>query len=95
MNEYEPLREPRQRGPDVLQWEYMTWGVIRPHSDKAQIRFIDGRPPLNPPSLFDELERAGEAGWELVSVVLEGWRPLGFLGGAQQPSYRAIFKAPA
>jgi hypothetical protein len=45
---------------------------------------------------FDEiLNSYGEAGWELVSLLVEGWRPLGFLGGAQQPSYRAVFKARA
>ena len=74
VNESEQPQEPRQRGPDVPQWEYMVWGVTRPHSDKAQIRFIDGRPPLNPRSLFDELERAGEAGWELVSTLPVGKR---------------------
>ena len=41
------------------------------------------------------LNSYGDAGWELVSIVVEGWRPLGFLGGAQQPSYRAVFKARA
>jgi hypothetical protein len=65
---------PVMRGPDVPQWEYMTWGVTRPHSDKAEIRFMDGRPLLNPQSLFDELERAGMAGWELVSTLPVGKR---------------------
>ena len=41
------------------------------------------------------LNSYGQAGWELVSIMVEGWRPLGFLGGAQQPTYRAVFKAPA
>lgn len=45
--------------------------------------------------LDEILNSYGEAGWELVSVLLEGWLPQGFLGGAKQPSYRAVFKAPA
>jgi hypothetical protein len=45
--------------------------------------------------LDDILNGYGEAGWELVSVVVEGWLPRGFLGGAQHPTYRAIFKARA
>ena len=34
-------------------------------------------------------------GWELVSLVVDAWQPRGFLGGGQQASYRAVFKAPA
>ena len=41
------------------------------------------------------LNSYGQAGWELVSLLIESWRPLGFLGGAQQPTYRAVFKARA
>jgi hypothetical protein len=52
-------------------------------------------PPTQREQLDEILNSYGDAGWELVSVVVEGWRPLGFLGGAQQPTYRAIFKARA
>jgi hypothetical protein len=41
------------------------------------------------------LNAYGQAGWELVSVVVDGWLPKGFLGGAQQATYRVVFKAPA
>ena len=52
-------------------------------------------PPTQRDQLDDILNNYGEAGWELVSVMIESWRPLGFLGGAQQPTYRAVFKARA
>jgi Domain of unknown function (DUF4177) len=52
-----------------------------------------------PPSQRDKLEEIlnsyGEAGWELVSLVVDTWQPSGFLGGGQQASYRAVFKASA
>ena len=51
--------------------------------------------PTQQAQLDEILNSYGEAGWELVSIIVEGWRPLGFLGGAQQPTYRAIFKARA
>jgi hypothetical protein len=52
-------------------------------------------PPTQRDQLDEILNNYGQAGWELVSLVIESWRPLGFLGGAQQPTYRAVFKAPA
>ena len=51
--------------------------------------------PTQQEQLDEILNSYGEAGWELVSIIVEGWRPLGFLGGAQQPTYRAVFKARA
>ena len=45
--------------------------------------------------LDEILNSYGDAGWELVSMLLEGWLPQGFLGGAKLPSYRAVFKARA
>ena len=51
--------------------------------------------PTQREQLDEILNSYGEAGRELDSIVLEAWRPLGFLGGAQQASYRAIFKARA
>lgn len=51
--------------------------------------------PTRPEQLDETLNSYGEAGWELVSVVVEAWMPRGFLGGAQQPTYRAVFKARA
>jgi hypothetical protein len=60
-------------------WQYKT--VVITAAQREQIDEI--------------LNGYGEAGWELVSVMIEGWRPLGFLGGAQQPTYRAVFKARA
>jgi hypothetical protein len=60
-------------------WQYKTVSI--PSTQRDQLDEI--------------LNNYGQAGWELVSVVLEGWRPLGFLGGAQQAAYRAIFKARA
>lgn len=51
--------------------------------------------PTQRDQMDEILNSYGAAGWELVSVVIEGWRPLGFLGGAQQPTYRAVFKARA
>jgi hypothetical protein len=52
-------------------------------------------PPTQRDQLDEILNNYGEAGWELVSIMIESWRPLGFLGGAQQPTYRAVFKARA
>jgi hypothetical protein len=52
-------------------------------------------PPAQREQLDEILNSYGQAGWELVSVVMETWRPLGFLGGGQQPTYRAVFKARA
>ncbi|MCC7368490.1 MAG: DUF4177 domain-containing protein [Chloroflexi bacterium] len=51
--------------------------------------------PAQAENLDEILNSYGAAGWELVSVVVEAWMPRGFLGGAQQPTYRAVFKAPA
>lgn len=51
--------------------------------------------PAEREQLDEILNRYGEAGWELISVVVEGWMPRGLLGGAHQPTYRAVFKAPA
>ena len=51
--------------------------------------------PTQQVQIDEILNSYGEAGWELVSIIVEGWRPLGFLGGAQQPTYRAVFKARA
>lgn len=75
----------RSHTPDVWRcavpekWQYKTVSIT----------------PTQREQLDEILNSYGEAGWELVSVVVEGWRPLGFLGGAQQPTYRAIFKARA
>ena len=60
-------------------WQYKTVSI--PSTQREQLDEI--------------LNSYGQAGWELVSIMVEGWRPLGFLGGAQQPSYRAVFKAHA
>ena len=60
-------------------WQYKT--VVITTTQQAQ--------------LDETLNSYGDAGWELVSIIVEGWKPLGFLGGAQQPTYRAIFKARA
>jgi len=60
-------------------WQYKTVSITAAQHDQ----------------LDEILNSYGEAGWELVSVIVDGWRPLGFLGGAQQPTYRAIFKARA
>ena len=60
-------------------WQYKTVSI--PSTQQEQLDEI--------------LNSYGQAGWELVSVLVEGWRPLGFLGGAQRPSYRAVFKARA
>src|SRR5215212_10289750 len=57
---------------NVERWEYQTWGVTRAHADNAQVRHIDGRRVINSRSLFDELERAGLEGWELVSTLPVG-----------------------
>jgi hypothetical protein len=52
--------------------------------------------PLTQAERLDEiLNSYGEAGWELVSIVVESWHRLGLMGGLQQPTYRAVFKAPA
>jgi len=60
-------------------WQYKTVSI--PAAQKEQLDEI--------------LNSYGQAGWELVSLLIESWRPLGFLGGAQQPTYRAVFKARA
>jgi len=60
-------------------WQYKTISITPTQRDK-----------------MDEiLNSYGDAGWELVSVVIEAWMPQGFLGGGQQATYRAVFKAPA
>lgn len=41
------------------------------------------------------LNSYGQAGWELVSLVVDEWRSRGLTGGARQATYRAVFKAPA
>ena len=51
--------------------------------------------PTQREQLDEILNSYGEAGWELVSILLEGWMPQGFMGGAKEPSYRAVFKARA
>ena len=52
-------------------------------------------PPAQHGQLDEILNSYGEAGWELVSLVVDAWNPSGFLGGGKQVTYRAIFKAPA
>ena len=52
-------------------------------------------PPDQSGQLDEILNQYGQAGWELVSLVVEAWMPKGFLGGGQQATYRAVFKAPA
>jgi hypothetical protein len=52
----------------------MVWGVVRSNTENARVTHINGRPPLNAVSLFDELERAGMNGWELVSTLPVGER---------------------
>jgi hypothetical protein len=61
-------------------WQYKTVTITQAQADK-----------------FDEiLNGYGEAGWELVSVVVEAAAmPQTFLGGGQQAKFRAVFKAPA
>ena len=63
-------------------------------ADKWQYKTV-----IIPPSQADKLDETlnsyAEAGWELVTVLVEAWMPKGFLGGAQQATYRAVFKAPA
>ena len=63
-------------------------------ADKWQYKTVSITPTQRE-QLDEILNSYGDAGWELVSIIVEGWRPLGFLGGAQQPSYRAVFKARA
>ena len=50
--------------------------------------------PTQQAQLDEILNSYGDAGWELVSIVVEGWKPLGFLGGAQQPA-TARYSRPA
>lgn len=50
--------------------------------------------PTQRAQLDEILNSYGAAGWELVSFVVDAWLPRGLTGGAQQPTYRAIFKAP-
>ena len=52
-------------------------------------------PPEQRDALDEVLNSYGEAGWELVSLVVDGWQPRGFTGGGQQATYRAVFKARA
>ena len=52
-------------------------------------------PPTQSEKLDEILNQYGAAGWELVSLVVDAWQPRGFLGGGQQATYRAVFKAPA
>lgn len=60
-------------------WQYKTVSIAPTQAEK----------------LDEILNSYGAAGWELVSVVVEAWMPRGFLGGGQQATYRAVFKAPA
>jgi hypothetical protein len=62
-------------------------------ADRWQYKTIS-IPPAQTDRLDEILNSYGEAGWELVSVVVESWLPKGFIGGAQQPTLRAVFKAP-
>jgi len=52
-------------------------------------------PPDRHGELDEILKTYGDAGWELVSLVVDAWMPRGFLGGGQRATYRAVFKAPA
>lgn len=61
-------------------WQYKTVSITQ-----AQAEQLD-----------EILNGYGEAGWELVSVVVESpTMPQTFIGGGQQAKLRAIFKAPA
>jgi hypothetical protein len=52
--------------------------------------------PTQAAKMDELLNSYGEAGWELVSMVVESWQRLGVIGGGlQAPTYRAVFKAPA
>ena len=82
-------------------WQYLLIRVLRGLEGQEYV-LTPPQPDLEaglhgegPDSTVALLDGLGDAGWELVSVVIEGWRPLGFLGGAQQPTYRAVFKARA
>jgi hypothetical protein len=55
-------------------WEYMTWGVTRPNSGDARVRYVDGKRPLVRRSFVADLEQAGRDGWELVSTIPVGER---------------------
>ena len=59
---------------ELERWEYAVWRVTRPDTGNAKVTHVNGRRALNPVSLFDELERAGLAGWELVSTLPVGER---------------------
>lgn len=62
-----------------MRWQYKTVSI----------------PPEEHEQLDQILNTYGQAGWELVSIVVAGWLPRSFMGGAQRPTYRAIFRAPA
>ena len=63
----------------VERWQYKTVSI----------------PPAQRAQLDEILNSHGQAGWELVSLVVDEWLPRGFTGGAQQATYRAVFKARA
>jgi hypothetical protein len=52
-------------------------------------------PPSQAERMDEVLNSYGEAGWELVSLVVESWHRLGPMSGIQAPTFRAVFKAPA
>jgi hypothetical protein len=61
-------------------WQYKTVVITQAQAEK-----------------FDDiLNGYGEAGWELVSLVVEAAAtPQTFISSGQQAKFRAVFKAPA
>jgi hypothetical protein len=64
-------------------------------TERWQYKTVSIPPSQSSEDLDQILNRHGEAGWELVSLVVDAWQPRGFMGGGQQATYRAVFKAPA
>jgi hypothetical protein len=63
----------------VDRWQYKTVSI----------------PPAERGQLDDILNSYGQAGWELVSLIVDEWLPRGITGGAKEATYRAVFKARA
>jgi hypothetical protein len=75
----------------MQEWEYQTRGIVWKQGDSQSGWVAD--PGARPGDMQDILTELGSDGWELVSVVAEGWSALGPVMDVK--CYRAFLKRPA